>query len=306
MVSNFCGNCGNTVSGNFCGDCGYTVRATKYDRNMMERNTGINEKLDPDNRTQFDLIPQRVPDRNFTAWLLLMLLMPFWQIVYISAVMKDFKDYLWPRLQADSKLELDSKEVKVRSPTFYVMILTMPAVVLIPYILFLNLSSSYLIELVGENFEKLSDVNTGMLIILVIALVIVPVVIVLLSPLAPLFYIYHKHIILSQFIDLRYGTNAHNSEYPVVNPSIFKVRQKPLIYLGTVCASVIGFVIAFVILITNFSYRATLIAGVIAILIWVIPTITWFFYEKMWHDTMYELIRFESSMEINYLIPAPL
>ena len=295
MVSNFCGDCENPVSGNFCGYCGNTVRATKNDRNMTEQGAGINR----------DIVIERVPDRSFRTWLQLMLLMPsFGQVTYTTAVMKDFKDYLWTRLQADSKIELGSKEVKARSPTFYVMILLMPCIVLAPYLLLLNLSISYVMELVGDDVDSFSDIDTGVLIILFLLFVIVPIIGVLISLIASAFYIYHKHIILSQFIELRYGLNIYNSEHSGVNPSIFRVKQKSLIYFGIASASVISSLIVFVMLITAFSYLATLIAIVIATPIWVTSIIIWLFYEKMWHETMYGLIRFETFMNGNHPRPA--
>ena len=305
MASSFCENCENPVSGNVCDYCGNTVRATKNDRHMMERHTDMNENLHQKNHSQFGPEREWVPDRNFKAWLLIILLIPtFGQIIYALEVMKDFKNYLWPRLQADSTLDLDSKEVKVRSPAFYVMILAVPTVIASLYVFLLNLSVFYLVGLVEDDANSLSETSTDVLIILFILFVILPIVIGFVSLLTPSFYIYHKHIILSQFIELRYGSNTHQSEYPVVNPSISRVWEKPLIYFGISCASVISSLIAFEIFITTFSYLATSIAVIITVLIWVTSFIIWFIYEKRWHDTMYDLIKFESSMNRNHPRPA--
>ena len=301
MASNFCENCGSPVSGNVCDYCGKAVRTTKNDRHMVERHTSMNEKLYQNNHSQFGSVREWVPVRNFTPWLLVILLIPtFGQIFYALEVMKDFKNYLWPRLQADSTLDLDSKEFKVRSPAFYVMILAVPTVIGSLYAFLLNLSTSYIVGLAEDDANSPSGIGTDVLIILFILFVILPVVIAFIVLLTPPLYIYHKHTILSQFINLRYGSNTHHSEYPVVNPSIFKVRQKPLIFFGISCASIISSLITLEIFITTFSYLATSIALIIAVIIWVTSVIIWFIYEKMWHDTMYDLIRFESSMKKNH------
>ena len=298
MASNFCGNCGKSISGNFCGECGNAVKAIKSDRHIMDRDTDVNEKLDQNNVTQFVSHPELLPHRNFATWLLFILLVPpFGQIVYALEVMKDFKNYLWPSLQADSTLQFGSKEVKARSPTFYVMILAMPPLAVFLYGVLLYLSSFFLTLLFGSSLS----VNTIVLFLfLIIQFMILPISIAFIVLLAPAFYIYHKHIILSQFIDLRYGSNTHHSEYPSVNQSIFRVREKPLVFLGMVCASITSYVIAFFILLTTFVSQAAFIAGVIGVLFWVISVVIWLFYEKIWHDTMYDLIRFESFMKRNH------
>ena len=298
MASSFCENCDNPVSENVCDYCGNTVRTTKNDRHMMERHTDMNENLAQNNYWLYG--PEWVPDRNFTSWLRTMLFIPFGQIIYTLEVMEDFKDNLWPRLQADSTLDLGSKEVKVRSPAFYAMILAVPIVIGSLYILLLNLSIVYLVELIDKDANSFSDISTDVLIILFILFVILPIIVVLISHIASTFYIYHKHVILSQFIDLQYRSNAHQSEYLVVKPSIFRVRQKALIYLGISCASIISNVIAVVVLFTTFLSLATLIAGFIAVLIYLTSRIIWLNYEKIWHNMMYNLIRFEISMKRNH------
>ena len=302
MASNFCENCGNTFSGNVCDSCERTVKTSKNDRHTMERHTGMNEKLAQNNYWLYG--PEWVPDRNFTSWLRTILFIPFGQIIYVLEVMKDFKNYLWPRLQADSTPDLGSKEVKVRSPTFYVMILAVPTVIGYLYLLLLNLSVFYLVGLVEDDANSLSDISRDVLIILFILFVILPIVIGFISHMASTFYIYHKHIILSQFIDLRYRSNTHQSEYPVVKLPIFRVKQKALIYLGISCASLVSSVIAVVLLFTTFLSLATLIAGFITVLIYLTSRIIWLNYEKIWHNRMYNLIRFESSMERNHPRPA--
>ena len=299
MANNFCGNCGKSISGNFCGDCGSAVKAIESDRHMMDRDTGVNENLDQNNRTQFVSSPGLPPHRNFAAWLLLILFIPpFGQIIYTLEVMKDFKNHLWPTLQADSKLELGSKEVKARSTAFYVMILTLPPLAVSLYVVLLNLTPFFLNLLIGgDDGNNLSDSTTALFIFLIIQFVIIPILIALIFLIAPTFYIYHKHIILSQFIELRYESNTHHSEYPSVNPSIFRVREKPLVFLGIACASIISYVIAFVILFNIFALQATFIAFAIGVLLWLISVVVWLFYEKIWHDTMYDLIRFENFMK---------
>ena len=305
MASNFCENCGNPVSGNFCGECGKTVRTTKNERHMMESHMGMNEKVYQNNHSLLGPERKLVPERNFTPWLLFILLFPpFGQIIYTLEVMKDFKNYLWQRQQVDSTLDLGSKEAKARSPAFYVMILAVPLVVTALYAFLLNLSLVYLVGLIDNDANSFSDISRDVLMLFFILFVIVPIVISLISSIASTFYIYHKHIILSQFIDLRYGSNTNQSEYPVVNPSIFRVRQKALIYLGISCASLVSSVIVMVVFFTTFALQAILITGFIAFLIWVTSIIIWLVYEKKWHDTMYNLIKFESSMEISHPRPA--
>ena len=330
MPNNFCGNCGDHVSGNFCGGCGEVVEIVKSDRHedknvrrnaawalgevveivkrdwqMMDRDTGVNKNLDQNNRTQLLSAPELLLQRrDFASKLLLILLIPgIGQVIYTLEVMKDFKNYLWPRLEEDSTLDLDSKEVKARSRSFYATIVFLPllAIALFWFLQFVN----YLVFLVisgDDDGVNVSELSTVLYVYLFILFLILPIPIVLTVLIAPAFYIYHKHIILSQFIDLRYGQNTHHSGYPSINPSIFRVGRKPLVFLGIACASVISYVIAFFILYSTLPLQATYIAVAIGILLWLISVVVWLVYEKMWHEKMYDLIIFEykSSIKRNH------
>ena len=302
MISNFCGNCGNIISGSFCGECGNAVRVSKNNQHIMDRDTGVNENLDQNNRTQLLSVPELLLQRrDFASKLLLILLIPgIGQVIYTLEVMKDFKNYLWPRLEEDSTLDLDFKKVKARPKSFYARIVSLPLLAIVVYIIFQYLNSfAFFVIIGGDDGDNLSEISTALYVFLFIQFVILPILIVLTILIAPAFYIYHKHIILSQFIELRYGQNSHHSGYPSINPSIFRVRMKPLVFLGIACASVISYVVAYFILFNTFALQATFIAVVIGILLWLISVVVWLVYEKMWHETMYDLIGFEyeSSMK---------
>ena len=329
MPNNFCGNCGDHVSGNFCGGCGEAVEIVKSDRHedenvrrnatwalgevaeivksdwqMMDRDTGVNENLVQNNRTHFIPSPELLSHRNFGLWLQLILLIPgIGQVIYTLEVMKGFKNYLWPRLEEDSTLDLDSKKVKARSRYFYATIVSLPLLAIAGHLLLQFATYLAFLAITGsDDGVNVSELSTVLYVYLFILFLILPILIVLTVLIAPAFYIYHKHIILSQFIDLRYGQNTHHSGYPSINPSIFRVRRKPLVFFCIACASVISYVIAFFIWFSTFTFPATFIAVVVGILLWLISVVVWLVYEKKWHDTMYNLIRFEyeNSIKRNY------
>ena len=327
MASGYCGNCGDPVSGNFCGGCGEVVEVVgpveeaievvetpRNDLQMIGQYTLVSEDLGLNDDLQFLLPKGMFPDRRFIFGLLLMLFAPgIGQLIYTSEIMKDFNDYLWTRLHANSTLNLGSKKVEVRPTSFYVWIVSLPLLALVAnlmlqYLNYISLllvaggSESRLVRLFtgGDSGESFVDINIAVYAIIVAQFVILPSIIALIVLLAPAFYIYHKHIILSQFIDLQYGSNTHYSWNPTINPSIFKVRQKSLIFLGAAGASIMSYVMAIVIFIFTLSLQATYIPVIIGVIFWLISIVIWLVYERTWHVTMYDLIKFEGSMKRNH------